>query len=156
MPVVRGRVRKSYRDSRILSLEKYCEGIGGGGRGNFVPFPFRVHLPRWAYAINLFAKRDTSIPIYLLFLIEINVGISNIRPFRNYSILEKIILRIGFKKKSERSEESLWKFSNFQSGKVKSINRITKDPSSEQTSPTSTYIDTQGDQCRDVFTRDDV
>lgn len=26
MPVVRGRVRKSYRDSRILSLEKYCEG----------------------------------------------------------------------------------------------------------------------------------
>lgn len=119
MPVVRGRVRKSYRDSRILSLEKYCEGIGGGGRGNFVPFPFRVHLPRWAYAINLFAKRDTSIPIYLLFLIEINVGISNIRPFRNYSILEKIILRIGFKKKSERSEESLWKFSNFQSGKGK-------------------------------------
>lgn len=155
MPVVRGRVRKSYRDSRILSLEKYCEGIGGGGRGNFVPFPFRVHLPRWAYAINLFAKRRdeySNIP----FIPEINVGISNIRPFRNYSILEKIILRIGFKKKSERSEESLWKFSNFQSGKVKSINRITKDPSSEQTSPTSTYIDTQGDQCRDVFTRDDV
>lgn len=106
MPVVRGRVRKSYRDSRILSLEKYCEGIGGGGRGNFVPFPFRVHLPRWAYAINLFAKRRdeySNIP----FIPEINVGISNIRPFRNYSILEKIILRIGFKKKSERSEESL-------------------------------------------------
>lgn len=157
MPVVRGRVRKSYRDSRILSLEKYCEGIGGGGRGNFVPFPFRVHLPRWAYAINLFVKRDTSIPIYLLFLIEINVGISNIRPFRNYSILEKIILRIGFKKKGLKDRKNRFENSPIsKAGKVKRINRIAKDPSSEQTSPTSTYIDTQGDQCRDVFTRDDV
>lgn len=100
---------------------------------------------------------ETSIPIYLLFLIEINVGISNIRPFRNYSILEKIILRIGFKKKGLKDRKNRFENSPIsKAGKVKRINRIAKDPSSEQTSPTSTYIDTQGDQCRDVFTRDDV
>lgn len=129
--------RESCRSKNIVS--------GGGWRGwrsrKFRPalFPFRVHLRRWAYTINLFAKRASRYEYSTPFILDgstiktLVLGISNIILRATLQKLLRIkknnSLNYFLKKKSERSEESFFfnplKILQFpRKGKVKPVNRI--------------------------------
>lgn len=150
--------RESCRSKNIVS--------GGGWRGwrsrKFRPalFPFRVHLRRWAYTINLFAKRASRHEYSTPFILDgstiktLVLGISNIILRATLQKLLRIrknnSLNYFLKKKSERSEESFF-FESFKNspiskerkGKASKSNRIIKNPSSEQTTRIYTHVDTR-------------